>query len=264
MRRALQYASITDRPLALHCEEPTLSHGGAGARGTRLRRARLRGLSVGRRVRDGRARPLARRIRERPRPRPAPLGGRVGRRAAPRAGGRRRGQRRGDAAPPRPHRRRRALARPEREDEPAAARRGATGVALLEAVRDGTIEAIATDHAPHARAREGRAVRGGAVRRHRPRDGVRVALHAPRRARACCRSRRCSSGCPPARRGSSGSTGRGSRWARRRTSSCSTSSGEWTVGEQPFRSRSVNSWLLGATLNGAVRMTLAGGRVAFE
>jgi dihydroorotase len=28
MRRALQYASITGRPLALHCEEPTLSHGG--------------------------------------------------------------------------------------------------------------------------------------------------------------------------------------------------------------------------------------------
>ena len=28
MRRALQYASITDRPLALHCEEPTLSRGG--------------------------------------------------------------------------------------------------------------------------------------------------------------------------------------------------------------------------------------------
>jgi dihydroorotase len=28
MRRALQYASTTDRPLALHCEEPALSHGG--------------------------------------------------------------------------------------------------------------------------------------------------------------------------------------------------------------------------------------------
>ena len=28
MRRALQYASITGRPLALHCEEPSLSHGG--------------------------------------------------------------------------------------------------------------------------------------------------------------------------------------------------------------------------------------------
>ena len=28
MRRALQYASVAGRPLALHCEEPTLSHGG--------------------------------------------------------------------------------------------------------------------------------------------------------------------------------------------------------------------------------------------
>ena len=39
---------------------------------------------------------------------------------------------------------------------------------------------------------------------------------------------------------------------------------EWTVGEQPFRSRSANSWLLGSTLKGAVRMTLAGGGVVFE
>ena len=28
MRRALQYASITGRPIAVHCEEPTLSRGG--------------------------------------------------------------------------------------------------------------------------------------------------------------------------------------------------------------------------------------------
>ena len=39
---------------------------------------------------------------------------------------------------------------------------------------------------------------------------------------------------------------------------------EWTVGEHPFRSRSGNSWLLGSTLAGMVRMTLAGGGVAFE
>jgi dihydroorotase len=39
---------------------------------------------------------------------------------------------------------------------------------------------------------------------------------------------------------------------------------EWTVGEQPFRSRSGNSWLLGSRLTGAVRLTLAGGQVAFE
>jgi dihydroorotase len=39
---------------------------------------------------------------------------------------------------------------------------------------------------------------------------------------------------------------------------------EWTVGEQPFRSRSANSWLLGSKLNGSVRMTLAGGSPVFE
>ena len=60
-------------------------------------------------------------------------------------------QRRGDAAPPLPHRRGGARARPEPEDEPAAPRRPTTGRALIEALRDGTIAAVATDHAPHAR-----------------------------------------------------------------------------------------------------------------
>ena len=36
------------------------------------------------------------------------------------------------------------------------------------------------------------------------------------------------------------------------------------VSEESFRSRSVNSWLLGATLNGRVRLTVAGGRVVYE
>src|SRR5919201_3280857 len=34
MWRALQYAAITDRPLAVHCEEPTLSRGGHMHEGT--------------------------------------------------------------------------------------------------------------------------------------------------------------------------------------------------------------------------------------
>jgi dihydroorotase len=38
----------------------------------------------------------------------------------------------------------------------------------------------------------------------------------------------------------------------------------WTVREDGFRSRSVNSWLLGEELSGRVRMTVAAGRVAFE
>jgi dihydroorotase len=38
----------------------------------------------------------------------------------------------------------------------------------------------------------------------------------------------------------------------------------WQVTEGGFRSRSVNSWLLGKTLRGKVRMTVANGRVVFE
>ena len=39
---------------------------------------------------------------------------------------------------------------------------------------------------------------------------------------------------------------------------------EWTVTEDVFRSRSANSWLLGQTLRGKVRATIADGRVVFE
>ena len=38
----------------------------------------------------------------------------------------------------------------------------------------------------------------------------------------------------------------------------------WRVREDGFRSRSANSWLLGQTLKGKVRLTVAAGRVAFE
>ena len=89
MRRALQYGAVTGRPLALHCEEPTLSRGGHDARGRGLRRARLRRLPVDRRVRDGRARPLARRVRGTAAAPASPLGARVRRGASPRAGRRR-------------------------------------------------------------------------------------------------------------------------------------------------------------------------------
>ena len=38
----------------------------------------------------------------------------------------------------------------------------------------------------------------------------------------------------------------------------------WRVEEDCFRSRSVNSWLLGQTLKGQVRMTVAAGKVVHE
>jgi dihydroorotase len=38
----------------------------------------------------------------------------------------------------------------------------------------------------------------------------------------------------------------------------------WRVREDAFRSRSTNSWLLGETLRGRVRATVAAGRLAYE
>ena len=38
----------------------------------------------------------------------------------------------------------------------------------------------------------------------------------------------------------------------------------WRVGDGGFRSRSSNSWLIGETLRGKVRLTVAAGRVAYE
>ena len=110
-------------------------------------------------------------------------------------------------------------------------------------------------------AREGRAVRGGAVRRHRARDGVRGALHVPRRAGRARPRPRARADVSRARRGSSGCRCRGSRWASAPTSSCSISMRPGRVTEDGFRSKSVNSWLLGETLRGAVVKTIADGRV---
>ena len=64
-----------------------------------------------------------------------------------------------------------------------SSRRSATGRSL----------SVATDHAPHAR-HEKEVPFGRAVRRHRARDGVRGALHQPRRA-GLLSWRPCSSGC---------------------------------------------------------------------
>ena len=94
MRRALQYSAITGRPARAPLRGADALRGGPDARGRGLRRARLRRLPVGRRERDGRARPGARRVRGPAAAPPAPLGARVGRRG-PR--GARRRRRRGTA-----------------------------------------------------------------------------------------------------------------------------------------------------------------------
>ena len=67
--------------------------------------------------------------------------------------------------------------------------------ALIDGLRDGTIDCVATDHAPHARDEKEVAVRAGADGHDRPGDRVRRAVHTELvAARASCRSRSSSSG----------------------------------------------------------------------
>ena len=79
MRRALQYAAITGRPLAVHCEEPTLSRGGHMHEGRVSAELGFARLPVGRREPDGQPRSGARDVRRAAAPSAAPLRAGVGR-----------------------------------------------------------------------------------------------------------------------------------------------------------------------------------------
>ncbi len=57
--------------------------------------------------------------------------------------------------------------------------------ALIEGLRDGTIDCVATDHAPHAREEKEVPVRAGADGHDRPGDGIRGAVHRVGACRAC-------------------------------------------------------------------------------
>ncbi|MGH2932922.1 MAG: amidohydrolase family protein, partial [Gaiellaceae bacterium] len=135
--------------------------------------------------------------------------------------------------------------------------------ALLEALEDGSIECIATDHAPHALQEKdvpfeaapfgvtGLETAFAVINTHLVRPGVLTLGTVIERMTA-----------GPARvfglerpRVAVGA---------RANLALLDVEHEWRVGEQSFRSRSRNSWLLGATLTGAVAMTIAGGAVAFE
>src|SRR6476619_5786990 len=150
MRRALQYASITGRPLALHCEEPTLSRGGhvhEGAVAAELGFAAY--PSVAESVMVERDLSLAAYEEQ-----PLHL---LHLSAAESVAALRRARERGGQASGEvtPHHlvltdeAVRTLDTNVKMSPPLRAERDR--VALLDALRDGTIEAIATDHAPHAR-----------------------------------------------------------------------------------------------------------------
>ena len=262
MRRALQYASTTDRPLALHCEEPALSHGGHVHEGRVAAELGFAGYpSVAESVAVERDLSLA-----------AYESGRVHvlhLSAAESVDALRRARQAGIAASGEatPHHlvltddAVRSLDPNVKMNPPLRAEQDR--VALLDAVRDGTIEAIATDHAPHA-----------AHEKEVPFEAAPFGVTGLETAFASLYTHLVKPGLLPLEtvleRMSAGPA-RIFGLDRPRVAAGAQANlvlldleQEWTVGEQPFRSRSGNSWLLGSTLAGAVRMTLAGGGVAFE
>jgi dihydroorotase len=135
--------------------------------------------------------------------------------------------------------------------------------ALIEALRDGTIESIATDHAPHAR-----------HEKEVPFEAAPFGVTGLETAFAVLYTRLVRPGLLPLgtllERMSAGPA-RVLGLDRPRVAVGARANlvlldldKEWTVGEHGFRSRSNNSWLLGETLAGSVAMTVADGAVAFE
>jgi dihydroorotase len=135
--------------------------------------------------------------------------------------------------------------------------------ALVDAVRDGTIAAIATDHAPHARHEKEvpfEAAPFGVTGLETAFAALYTNLVEPGLVTLQTLLERMSSG--PAR--SYGlerpriAVGAPANLVLLDTAAT------WRVEEGGFRSRSANSWLLGQTLKGQVRLTVAAGRVVHE
>jgi dihydroorotase len=262
MRRALQYASITGRPLALHCEEPTLSRGGHVHEGQVAAELGFAGYpSVAESVAVERDLALAAYETQ-----PIHV---LHLSAAESVEALRRARAAGVAASGEvtPHHlcltdeAVRSLDPNVKMNPPL---RAATDrAALLDGLRDGTIEAVATDHAPHASHEKDvpfEAAPFGVTGLETAFAALHTHLVAPGLVPLATLLQRLSAG--PARifgierpRIAAGAPANLVLLDLER---------EWRVGDEPFRSRSGNSWLLGETLTGRVVLTVAGGTVAFE
>jgi dihydroorotase len=262
MRRALQYASITGRPLALHCEEPTLSRGGhvhEGAVAAELGFAAYPSVAESVMV----ERDLALAAYE---DQPVHL---MHLSAAESVAALRRAQDAGAKASGEvtPHHlvltdeAVRSLDANVKMNPPLRAERDR--VALLDALRDGTIEAIATDHAPHARHEKEvpfEAAPFGVTGLETAFAVLYTELVEPGLLPLATLLERMSAG--PARifglerpRIAAGA---------RANLVLLDLGGTTQVTVDGFRSRSANSWLLGRTLHGRVAMTVAAGAVVQE
>jgi dihydroorotase len=134
--------------------------------------------------------------------------------------------------------------------------------ALIEGLRDGTIECIATDHAPHA-AEEKEVPFEQAAMGVTGLETAFAALHTelvkPGTIELGLLVERLAGGAAPFDL-ERPSLAPGSE---ANVALCDLSA-EWTVGEDGYESRSENSWCAGRKLTGRVVMTLAGGQVAYR
>ena len=262
MRRALQYAQVTGRRLSLHCEEPTLSRGGQmheGAVSAELGFAGYPSVAESLMVE-----------------RDLLLAGHEGRplhllhlsaresvdavRAARGAGV--------DAtAEVTPHHlcltdeAVRTLDPNLKMNPPL--RSEAVRAALVDGLRDGTIEAVATDHAPHARHEKEvpwEAAPFGVTGLETAFSVLHTRLVRTGLLRLETLLERMSAG--PAR--VYGLPRPRVAVGQRANLVLLDLEAAWRVREEGFRSRSTNSWLLGATLRGRVLQTIADGRLAFS
>ena len=262
MRRALQYASITGRPLALHCEEPTLSHGGHIHEGVVAAELGFAGYpSVAESVDVERNLSLAAYERH-----PVHIQhlsaaeSVVALRRAREAGV----PCSGEASPHHlvlTDEAVRSLDPNLKMNPPLRAE--SDRQALLAALRDGTIECVATDHAPHA-----------AHEKEVPFEAAPFGVTGLETAFAALYTHLVLPGLLPLEtlleRMSAGPA-RLFGIERPRIAVGAPANlvlldleRDWTVGAEPFRSRSRNSWLLGETLTGTVLATLAAGALAFD
>jgi dihydroorotase len=262
MRRALQYGAVTGRGIALHCEEPTLSRGGQMHEGAVSAELGFAGYpSVAESLMVERDLSLAAYER-----RPLHL---LHLSAWESVQALRRARAEGVEATAEvtPHHlcltddAVRSLDPNMKMNPPLRAASDRT--ALIEGLKDGTITAIATDHAPHAR-----------HEKDVPFEAAPFGVTGLETAFAALYSRLVEPGLVPletlVERMSAGAARAYGLDEPRIAVGASANlvlldlNASYRVTEGEFRSRSVNSWLLGETVKGKVRGTIAAGRLAYS
>ncbi|HEY2334244.1 MAG TPA: dihydroorotase [Solirubrobacterales bacterium] len=134
--------------------------------------------------------------------------------------------------------------------------------ALIEGLRDGTIECIATDHAPHAPEEKEvpfEAAAMGVTGLETAFAALHTELVLPGALDLGLLVERLAGGAEPF-----GVTRPALSAGSEANIALCDLGAEWTVGEDGYESRSSNSWCAGRKLTGRVLMTLAGGQVAYR